>query len=327
MVLLRTPEDVLDLAVEYLRIYFAGLPFLFMYNVLQAMFNALGRSRIPLVFLIFSSLLNIVLDWILVTRYGLGVAGVAWATLIAQSLSALLSFAVLLAYLRKMGYGSRRIFDGGAILPMMRIALPSILQQSAVSIGMLLVQSVVNRFGSEALAGFSAAMRVEALCVVPMTGIGNALSSYTAQNIGARKEARVTEGYRAANGLVLAGGAAIFLVLELFHRPIIALFLGSNGTETALDTGCGYLTFMGFFFCLIGFKMAVDGLLRGAGDMRMFTVANLANLGIRVAVAMAFAPRYGIAMVWYAVPLGWFVNWAISYAQYRTGKWRQIYQE
>ena len=210
---------------------------------------------------------------------------------------------------------------------MLRIALPSILQQSAVSIGMLLVQSVVNRFGSEALAGFSAAMRVEALCVVPMTGIGNALSSYTAQNIGARKEARVTEGYRAANGLVLAGGAAIFLVLELFHRPIIALFLGSNGTETALDTGCGYLTFMGFFFCLIGFKMAVDGLLRGAGDMRMFTVANLANLGIRVAVAMAFAPRYGIAMVWYAVPLGWFVNWAISYAQYRTGKWRQIYQE
>lgn len=327
MVLLRTPEDVLDLAVEYLRIYFAGLPFLFMYNVLQAMFNALGRSRIPLVFLILSSLFNIALDWILVTRYGLGVAGVAWATLIAQSLSAVLSFFVLLAYLGKMGYRPDRAFERREVLPMLRIALPSILQQSAVSIGMLLVQSVVNRFGSEALAGFSAAMRVEALCVVPMTGIGNALSSYTAQNIGARKEARVTEGYRAANGLVLAGGAAIFLVLELFHRPIIALFLGSNGTETALDTGCGYLTFMGFFFCLIGFKMAVDGLLRGAGDMRMFTVANLANLGIRVAVAMAFAPRYGIAMVWYAVPLGWFVNWAISYAQYRTGKWRQIYQE
>lgn len=104
MVLLRTPEDVLDLAVEYLRIYFAGLPFLFMYNVLQAMFNALGRSRIPLVFLILSSLFNIALDWILVTRYGLGVAGVAWATLIAQSLSAVLSFFVLLAYLGKMGY-------------------------------------------------------------------------------------------------------------------------------------------------------------------------------------------------------------------------------
>lgn len=325
MVALNTPHDVLDMAAEYLSIYFIGLPFLFMYNVLSAMFNALGKSKIPLYFLIFSSVFNIALDWILVTQFSMGVAGVAWATLIAQSISAILSFFVLLAQLKKLGPAQHKIFDREEILPMLRIALPSIFQQSTVSIGMMLVQSVVNSFGTEILAGFSAAMRVEAICVVPMTGIGNAVSSYTAQNIGARKDKRVVEGYHAANKLVCVCAVIIFLILELFNQQIITLFLGSDGTAAALATGCGYLTFMGFFFCLIGFKMAVDGLLRGAGDMKMFTVANLINLSIRVALAMLLAPRHGIAMVWYAVPIGWFANWLISFTQYRTGKWKRLH--
>ncbi|MDO4170008.1 MAG: MATE family efflux transporter [Lachnospiraceae bacterium] len=326
MIVLHTPCDILDMAVEYLNIYFVGLPFLFMYNVLSAMYNALGKSKIPLYFLIFSSIFNIVLDWILVTEFAMGIAGVAWATLIAQSTAAILSFLLLLVKLREMGHGHDKIFAKGELLPMVRIALPSILQQSTVSIGMMLVQSVVNSFGSETLAGFSAAMRIESICVVPMTGIGNAVSSYTAQNIGAKKEQRVVKGYHVANKLVFVFAVLIFLVLKLFHNQIIALFLGSDGTEIAMSTGCNYLTFMGWFFCLIGFKMTVDGVLRGAGDMKMFTVANLVNLSIRVLFAMLFAPLYGIAMVWYAVPMGWFANWLISFIQYRTGKWKIQYQ-
>ncbi len=327
MAALNTPADVFDMAVEYLNIYFIGLPFLFMYNVLSAMFNALGRSKIPLYFLIFSSVFNIGLDWVLVTRFDMGVAGVAWATLIAQGISAVLSFAVLVRQLGRLAPGMGRLFDSRELWPMAKISLPSILQQSTVSIGMMLVQSVVNSFGSEALAGFSAAMRIESICVVPMAGIGTAVSSYAAQNIGAHEEGRVVEGYRAANKLVLLCAAIICIALEGFNREIIALFLGESGTAAAMSTGQGYLRFMGFFFCLIGFKMAVDGLLRGAGDMKVFTIANLVNLGIRVFVAMAFAPRYGIQMVWVAVPVGWFVNWAISYAEYRTGKWKRIYKE
>lgn len=195
MVLLNTPGDVLDMAAAYLRIYFAGLPFLFMYNILSSMFNALGKSRIPLGFLIFSSLFNIGLDWYFVTRLSMGVTGVAWATLIAQGISAMLSFGVLLGLLRGMACPSAGIFAVSELLPIAKIALPSILQQSTVSIGMMLVQSVVNSFGSEALAGFSAAMRVESLCIVPMTGIGSALSSFTAQNLGAGSPKRVVEGY------------------------------------------------------------------------------------------------------------------------------------
>ncbi len=335
MIVLNTPADVLDLSVQYLNIYFLGLPFLFMYNVLSAMFNALGKSRIPLYFLIFSSVFNVILDVVFVTRFQMGVAGVAWATLIAQGLSAVLSFFVFLRELRKIEVETqkektkvgRRIFDKEEMWSMMRVAVPSIFQQSTVSIGMMLVQSVVNSFGSEALAGFSAAMRIESICIVPMAGIGNAVSSYTAQNLGAGKQKRVTEGYRAANQMVIVCAVVIAVILEFAYRPLIMVFLGGGGTETALSTGAGYLKFMGWFFCLIGFKMAVDGVLRGAGDMKMFTIANLVNLSVRVIVAMVMAPRFGIAMVWFAVPIGWFLNWVISYAEYRTGKWRKTMEQ
>ena len=325
MLLLNTPANVLDLAVVYLDIYFLGLPFLFMYNVLSAMFNALGKSKIPLYFLIFSSVFNIILDIIMVKTFLMGVAGVAWATLIAQGISAVASFLVLMKNLKSLDTEHTKVFDKTELAAMTKIALPSILQQSTVAIGMMLVQSVVNSFGSQALAGFSAAMRIEAICVVPMMGIGNAMSSYTAQNIGANKMERVIEGYHVANKMVIVCAVVICIILELFNKPIVSMFLGENGTTTSLATGRGYLTFMGWFFCLIGFKMSVDGILRGAGDMKMFIIANLVNLFLRVFLSVTLAPKFGIAMIWYSVPIGWFINWVISYLQYRTGKWKDIY--
>ena len=175
MTALNTPADALEIAVLYLNIYFYGLPFLFMYNIESSMFNALGKSRIPLYFLIFSSIFNVVLDWILVTQFAMGVAGVAWATFLAQGVSAVLSFLVLLHELKPFPADHVRLFDASELSEMVKIALPSILQQSTVSIGMMRVQAVVNGFGSESLAGFSAAMRIESICCVPMSGIGNAL--------------------------------------------------------------------------------------------------------------------------------------------------------
>ena len=324
MIAMNTPVEVLDMSVTYLQIYFLGLPFLFMYNVLSSMFNALGKSRIPLYFLIFSSVFNIVLDWVFVADFALDVAGVAWATLIAQGVSVLGSFTVLRKELKKLEGASDGIFEAEELLPMAKIALPSILQQSTVSIGMMLVQSVVNSFGAEALAGFSAGMRIESICVVPMAAVGNAISSYTAQNIGAGQLKRVSRGYVQANKMVIFFGVVICMILELFPTQFITLFLGADGSQVALATGHAYLVFMGFFFSMIGFKMAADGVLRGAGDMKLFTIANLVNLSIRVIMAMTLAPRFGIAWVWYAVPIGWTANFVISYLEYRTGKWKTI---
>ena len=324
MIAMNTPVEVLDMSVTYLQIYFLGLPFLFMYNVLSSMFNALGKSRIPLYFLIFSSVFNIILDWVFVADFALDVAGVAWATLIAQGVSVLGSFTVLRKELKKLEGASDGIFEAEELLPMAKIALPSILQQSTVSIGMMLVQSVVNSFGAESLAGFSAGMRIESICIVPMAAVGNAISSYTAQNIGAGQLKRVSKGYVQANKMVIFFGVVICVILELFPTQFITLFLGAEGSQVAIATGYGYLVFMGFFFFMIGFKMAADGVLRGAGDMKLFTIANLVNLSIRVIMAMTLAPRFGIAWVWYAVPIGWMANFVISYLEYRTGKWKTI---
>ncbi|RKD34005.1 MATE family efflux transporter [Lacrimispora algidixylanolytica] len=324
MTYLNTPENILDMATDYLNIYFWGLPFLFMYNVISAIFNAIGKSRIPLYLLIFSSLLNILLAIFMVYHLGLGVPGAAWATFIAQGVSVLLSALLLFREFKKYASYLQKPFDPLALSEMSKVALPSILQQSTVAIGMLLVQSVVNSFGSEVLAGFSSAMRVESLCVVPMAAIGNAMSSYTAQNLGAGKAERVRKGYHAANLFVFLFAISSCIILELFHTPIVRLFLGGGGTQLAYETGTGYLRFMGFFFVLIGLKMSTDGLLRGAADMKMFTIANFTNLTIRVVMAVTLAPRFGIAMVWFAVPIGWLVNYIISYFQYRTGKWKTI---
>lgn len=324
MVLLDTPNDALDIASVYLNIYFYGLPFLFMYNILSSLFNALGKSRIPLLFLVFSSLLNVILDWYMVAILDMGVAGAAYATFLAQGISALLSFVVFLRVLKSQEGSAKSLFDKREFFAMSKIALPSILQQSTVSIGMMLVQSVVNGFGTEVLAGFSAAMRIETLCIVPMSAIGNALSSYTAQNIGANEKERVVKGYKAANLMVVCTAVILCLALELFYTPIISLFLDETSTAQAIGTGESYLRFIGFFFCLVGFKMAVDGVLRGAGDIKMFTIANLVNLFIRVALSKIAAPIWGVAMVWYAVPIGWFANFCISFAQYKTGKWKRL---
>jgi putative MATE family efflux protein len=323
---LHVPESILDMAVEYLKIYFLGLPFLFMYNILAAMFNAIGQSKKPLFLLIFSSVLNIFLDIYMVYSLHLGVAGVAWATLVAQGISAVAAFVFFLREMSHYKAEETHHFSKKEMVGMARIAFPSILQQSTVSIGLMLVQSVVNSFGPERLAGFSAAARVQGIAIVPMAAMGNATSAYTAQNIGAEQYRRVKSGYHTALCIVLSFALIICLIIEIFHRQIISLFLGDNGTIIARETGQNSITFLGWFFVLAGFKMTTDGVLRGGADMKMFTIANMVNLSIRVLVSVFFAPKYGIQVVWYADPLGWFANFIISFLQYhnKDGKLRRV---
>ena len=324
MLFLNTPENIIDMVMVYLNIYFLGLPFLFMYNVIASMFNALGRSRIPLYFLIFSSIFNIVLDVLLVTRADLGIAGVAWATLIAQGLSALLSFLVLIRDIHKLCPERVSLFSFSEMKEMARVALPSILQQLTISVGMLFVQAVVNSFGSQVLAGFSAASRIENVCIVPMVSVCNALSSYTAQNLGAGRPERVPEGLRAA--LLLDGiFAVLWIVLcETCADPMASVFMDASSSAVAYGTATFYIHVIGFFFMLIGIKMAFDGILRGSGDVKMFTIANLANLALRLILSYSLGPTLGMTIIVAAVPMGWLVNGLISGWEYRTGRWRRI---
>ncbi len=322
--LLKTPENILPEAVEYLQIYFAGLPFMFMYNILSADFNALGRSKIPLFLLIFSSILNIVLDFWMVGGLGMGVSGAAAATVIAQGLAAVISFGILMRMLSSYpAEGRTAWFRRDMFATGVKIAVPSIVQQSIVSIGMLLTQSAVNQFGSSALAGYSAGMRLESLCIVPMIATGNAMSTFTAQNLGAGKSERVHQGYHAAYGIIIAFGVVLILVSQLFYRPVLAVFVEQGESSVAFETGTSYFRFIGLFFSFLGFKAITNGILRGAGDIKVYMLANLINLAIRVAVAQLCSPVWGIQLIWYAVPMGWTANYLISYCWYRTGNWKK----
>ncbi len=316
MRVLQTPNDILEEAVLYLQVYFLGFPFLFMYNILSTMFNSIGESKIPLGLLIFSSILNIFLDFWMVAGLGLGVFGAALATLIAQGISAVLSLAIF--FYRMRNYKSSfRWFDGQELHAMLRIAVPSVLQQSTVSVGMMIVQAVVNPFGTQALAGYSATMRVENVFSLIFVSIGNAVSPYVSQNLGAGKKERIRKGYHAALVLDVCFAVIAFLVIESLHEQITSLFLGKDGTALAYQVAGDYMKWIGYFFVFMGIKMATDGVLRGLGIMRPFLIANMVNLGIRLFVALMFAPRFGIAFVWLAVPAGWLVNFLISYAALR----------
>ena len=312
---LQTPADILEKAVLYLRVYFVGFPFLFMYNILSTMFTSIGESKIPLGLLIFSSILNIVMDLWMVTGLGLGVFGAALATLIAQGISAV--FSLLIFFYRMRRYKSAFAWFGRELRSMLQIAVPSVLQQSTVSIGMMIVQAVVNPFGTQALAGYAATMRVENVFSLIFVSIGNAVSPYVSQNLGAGKPQRIKKGYHAALVLDVCFAALAFLVIETLHMQISSLFLGKDGTALAYQVSGDYMRWLGYFFIFMGIKMATDGVLRGLGIMRPFLIANMVNLAIRLSVALICAPRFGIDFVWLAVPAGWFANFLVSYAALR----------
>lgn len=200
---------------------------------------------------------------------------------------------------------------------MLRIAVPSVLQQSTVSIGMMIVQAVVNPFGTQALAGYTATMRVENVFSLIFVSIGNAVSPYVSQNLGAGKPQRIKKGYHAALVLDLCFAAIAFVTIEALHTQISSLFLGKDGTALAYQVSGDYMRWLGYFFIFMGIKMATDGVLRGLGIMRPFLVANIVNLAIRLSVALICAPRFGIAFVWLAVPVGWLANFLISYVALR----------
>lgn len=323
LLLLGTPDNILPDALTYLQIYFLGLPFLFLYNVLSSMFNALGDSKTPLYLLLFSSLLNIVLDLLFVCSFQWGVAGVAIATVIAQGLSALAGFVLLRKRLGSFAASEPvHRYNVQMLVTMLKIAIPSTLQQSIVSIGMLLVQSVVNSFGSSVLAGYSSAIRVENLCIVPMICIGNALSTFTAQNLGADQKDRIQKGYRSSLLMVAAAALMLFVLVTFLYEPMISLFIDRTSSTMAYETGASYLGFIRFFFVFIGLKMATDGVLRGAGDVVPFTLANLVNLSIRVLASYLLAPVVGVQAIWYAIPMGWIANFIISGLRYLSGRWK-----
>lgn len=320
--LLGTPENIFADSAVYLNIYFLGAGFLFLYNTLTAVFNALGDSKSPLIFLAIASVVNIGLDLLFVIEYQMGVAGVAWATLIAQALSSALSLLFLLRRLRRMESAeAHRLYDLRMLTRMLRIAVPSMIQQSIVSLGMLFVQALVNSFGSTVVAGYTAATKIDSIAMMPMLNISNAVSSFTAQNIGAGKPERVKKGYRAALLLMVVIGLAITGCLFLFGADFMSLFVDANVSQRVIDVGVEYLRVVSVFYIVMGGMFSTNGLLRGAGDVKVFMASTLCNFVCRVTCAYAFASLLGAGSIWWSIPMGWSLGLLISFLRYRSGKW------
>lgn len=323
--LINTPENIFADSKLYLDIYIYGLPFVFFYNIATGIFSALGDSKTPFVFLACSSVANIGMDILFVAAFKMGVAGVAWATFLCQGVSCVLAVLFVVLRLKKIGAGEKtKLFSFAILGKVAVIAVPSILQQSFISVGNIVIQSVINTFGSEVMAGYSAAVKLNNMVVTSLTTLGNGISNYTAQNMGAGKHVRVKQGFRA--GLAIVWIICIpVCALYLFAGKYLMYAFLDDVSGAALKTGLTFLRVISPFYFVIAAKLVADGVLRGSGMMKQFMIATFTDLILRVALAevLALTPL-GTTGIWMAWPCGWCVSAVLSIIFYRGGAWNKM---
>lgn len=322
--LIRTPDEVFADSKLYLDIYAWGLPFVFFYNIATGIFSALGDSKTPFYFLAVSSLSNIAVDIWFVTAFHMGVAGVAWATFLCQGASCILAMTVVFRRLAKIeGKEKAPIFDAQILKQIIIIAVPSTLQQSFISLGNIVIQSIINGFGAPVMAGYSASVKLNNLVITSFTTLGNGISNYTAQNLGAKKLDRIRQGFGVGVKLVWALSLPLFLLYFFGGNIVLKLFLDAP-TQTALHTGIMYLRILSPFYFVVSAKLVADGILRGAGLMKNFMIATFTDLILRVVLAFVFSKSaLGATGIWCAWPIGWCVATVLSIFFYHHGPWRK----
>lgn len=326
--LIRTPEEAFAASKLYLDIYIWGLPFVFFYNIATGVFSALGDSRTPFLFLAASSTANIAVDILFVTAFDMGVAGVAWATFLCQGISCILAVGVVCARLRKVESPEPApVFSPLLLKKIAVIAVPSILQQSFISVGNIVLQGVINGFGTGVMAGYSAGVKLNNLVITSFTTLANGVSNYTAQNIGAQKLSRVRAGFRAGVKLVWLLSLPLFLLYFFAGRHMLSLFLESP-TEDALRTGVAYLRILSPFYFVVSAKLVADGVLRGSGRMLHFMASTFTDLILRVVLATLLARTALESLgIWCSWPIGWTTASAMSVFFYGTGPWKRAGDE
>lgn len=319
--LIHTPDLIFMDSTVYLDIYMLGLPFLFFYNVSNGIFSALGDSKTPFYFLAFSSCSNILVDYLFVRYLKMGVAGVAWATFLCQGVSCILACWVVFDRLRKIKTKKVKWFSFSLLKRIVNIALPSTLQQSFVSVGNIIIQSIVNGFGASVIAGFSAATKLNNLVITSFTTIGNGISNYTAQNMGANEYKRVHEGYKAGVKMVWIICVPIVFLYFICSKQLIDLFL-ENPSMHVVNSGVSFLKIVSPFYFVISLKLVVDGILRGSSQMSDFMKSTFVDLLLRVLLSIIFSKMFGYIGIWMSWPVGWSVSTMLSNLFYH--KWKKV---
>lgn len=322
LIALNTPENLFENSAAYLNIYTAGLIFLFLYNVCTGIFTALGDSKTPLFFLIISSVLNVILDYILVKYTPLGVSGVAWATFIAQGLASILAFLTLISRIKKLNCGKSEFFSFSILQKVLFVAVPSILQQSFVSVGNIFIQGLVNSFGDIVVAGFSAAGKLNTFTITTLTALGNSMSSYTAQNVGAGKVERIKKGVKSLYIVSFVITTPLFILYNFYPDVMMRIFVNSNDVAI-ISAGMEFLKTVAPFYLFISIKLIIDGVLRGSGAVNIFMISTFSDLLLRVVLSFVLSPMFAQQGIWYSWPIGWLFATAISCIFYFTGMWKK----
>ncbi len=304
---LRVPDEVWGDMREYLFVIFMGIPAVFLYNYFASFLRAIGNSVIPLVFLAVSAVLNIGLDLWFVIGLERGVAGAAEATVIAQYLSGIgIAAYALLRLPQVRSIRNVRCLRRGRIREIISFSALTCVQQSVMNLGILMVQGLINSFEAVVMAAFAAAVKIDAFAYMPMQDFGNALSTFIAQNYGAKKSDRIRAGLKSAVRISVVFCLVISALVCVFAEPLMKIFVDAAETEIIRE-GVRYLRIEGAFYCGIGCLFLLYGLYRALGKPAMSLVLTVISLGTRVALAylLSAVPAIGVVGIWWSVPIGW----------------------
>ena len=320
--LLKTPKDIMVEAEKYLYIMFIGMIPLFGYNGLSAVMKGVGDSKTPLYLLIIASILNVILDLLFVVVFKWGVSGAAWATVISQAFSFVAGVIYLYAKKSLIAFKFKGIvFDFLLFKKSIEIGIPSAIQQMAVAFGMMALTRIVNRFGTNALAAFTVAGRIDSFAMMPAMNFSMALSTFTGQNIGAKKHDRVSKGLKRTILMSSAVCLVITLIIVLFGKYLILMF---NSDPTILSIGLEYLYIVGGFYIVFSLMFMFNGVLRGAGDTFVPMLITIASLWIvRVPASYYLSKVYSTSGIWWGIPIAWFIGAIASFIYYKSGNWKK----
>lgn len=321
--LINTPSEIFDDSMLYLNIYTGGLIFLFFYNIATGIFSAMGDSKTPFIFLAISSTANVFIDILFVKAFNMGIAGVAWATFLCQGISCLLALVTVFKRLSTIHTEKKsKIFSVRIFKKISAIAIPSILQQSFISVGNIIIQGIINSYGASVIAGYSASIKLNNLVITSFSTLGNGMSNFVAQNIGANKQERIKKGFRGGLIMVYVISIPIVILYFIFGRSMVHIFMNQS-TGDAIDTGIQFLKIVSPFYFVVSTKLIADGVLRGAGAMKLFMFATFTDLILRVVLAKVLSMEFGVIGIWYAWPIGWAIGTVLSVIFYKKGHWHK----
>lgn len=321
---LQVPEELRRLMRDYLIVIFCGIAATFFYNYFASLLRAVGNSMVPLLFLAVSAILNILLDFWFVLGLARGVTGAAEATVLSQYVAGTgIAVYTWLKFPQLRPNRAHCRVRWECIREIGSFSLLTCVQQSVMNLGILMVQGLVNSFGTTVMAAFAAAVKIDSFAYMPVQDFGNAFSTFIAQNYGAQREDRIRAGLKGAVLTVLIFCAVISICVWIFARPLLQLFL-NEGETAIIAEGIRYLHIEGAFYCGIGCLFLLYGLYRALGKPGMSVILTIASLGTRVALAylLSSLPLLGVAGIWWSVPIGWILADLIGLIYYKACKKR-----